>query len=287
MKIAMLNDLTLEIFDLEDEKRLLLPDLLIDLLNINTAEMYMNAYNQRIVKTESDFEKNFNDITQSLGVRFMRLVRNSLFRIYELSIEQKFKSKIHYKNMPPAVFNAYAMAIFTEYITDVVKPLIDTSSKLIMHDELPKQFYGFQTQVKYSVCSIEDELYDVFEFESFEDFVWFAAIKIYRAKIVVKICANCGSLFIPKSRSDEIYCDKITNEGTRTCKQVGYENKNEFIRVYRTAYKARNALKNRNLNNNQHAEVDFKKWSIEAKLKLKESQSGYITFDTFKEWLKQ
>lgn len=38
----------------------------------------------------------------------------------------------------------------------------------------------------------------------------------------VKICANCGRYFIPKNRSDSIYCDAPAPQNpTRTCKEIG------------------------------------------------------------------
>lgn len=111
---------------------------------------------------------------------------------------------------------------------------------------------------------------------------------IFNEGYIIRKCENCGKYFIPTTRSDEIYCDNVF-KGNRTCKQIGYEqkiNSDEFMKAYRTAYKTKNAFKNRNKLNNTHAEENFEKWVIQAKEKLKYAQSGSISLDEFKQWLK-
>lgn len=111
---------------------------------------------------------------------------------------------------------------------------------------------------------------------------------IFNEGYIIRKCKNCGKYFIPTTRSDEIYCDNVF-KGNRTCKQIGYEqkiNNDEFMKAYRTAYKTKNAFKNRNKLNNTHAEENFEKWVIQAKEKLKYAQNGNILIDDFKEWLK-
>lgn len=111
----------------------------------------------------------------------------------------------------------------------------------------------------------------------------------------IKICANCGSLFIPLIRSDEIYCDNILKNG-KSCKQLGYENKvnsDEFLKTYRKIYKTQNARKQRNKKNIPDVEERFKKWHIYAKDQLKLCQSGNISVNEMSKrisddsWLKE
>lgn len=153
---------------------------------------------------------------------------------------------------------------------------------------------GMGGKVTYGVypCYINGVLSfcDVYRINSAKMCVLFDFITTAKENIVVKKCENCGKFFTPSTRSDEIYCNNKYLSSGKTCKQIGYEvkvNNNEFLKAYRTAYKTKNAFKNRNINNNPHAEEDFKKWVYSAKMKLDEAQNGSISLEEFKEWLKK
>ncbi|MCF0125802.1 MAG: hypothetical protein HUJ68_08650, partial [Clostridia bacterium] len=60
--------------------------------------------------------------------------------------------------------------------------------------------------------------------------------------IEIKRCKNCGKLFVPENRSDELYCSGIFENG-RTCKEVGpfkFKQKlmeeNNDLKIYRNVY---------------------------------------------------
>lgn len=110
--------------------------------------------------------------------------------------------------------------------------------------------------------------------------VHFAALSILKDEVVIRKCQNCGDYFLPRSRSDEIYCDKQLPNG-RTCKTVGYDTKikqDKVIYEYRKIYKTQNARKQRN---KQKENIDdrFKRWVIFAKAMLIKCQSGEIDLD--------
>jgi DNA-directed RNA polymerase subunit M/transcription elongation factor TFIIS len=189
-----------------------------------------------------------------------------------------------WKNVPERYL--YDSNILTYYIETYLYAcliFLDSAAKIknIPEGETPS------AQIRYFIFKSQGTLYDAFEVELLDDFLYFAAVKIMQSKtIVIKWCPNCNKPFIPSTRSDEIYCSRIFR-GNRTCKQVGYENKSGPIKAYRSAYKTKNAIKNRNIKNNPHAETDFRKWVYDAKLKLEEAQSGRISLREFKEWLKK
>lgn len=134
--------------------------------------------------------------------------------------------------------------------------------------------------------SLDFQLFESYSPSTLDELCEIEFIKILEKNIIVKSCNNCGKFFIPSVRSDEIYCDRLFS-GNRTCKQVGYENKDRFIKAYRTAYKTKNAAKIRNLKNNSHAEDDFKKWVYRAKEYLSAAQDGKISYENFLELLKK
>ena len=46
------------------------------------------------------------------------------------------------------------------------------------------------------------------------------------ADLHINTCANCGKLFIPTSKSNEIYCDNpLVDDPSHTCKMVGADKK--------------------------------------------------------------
>lgn len=62
--------------------------------------------------------------------------------------------------------------------------------------------------------------------------------------IPIRICANCGRIFIPKNRTDEIYCRNISpqypnkdcRDAARLIKQIATEKKNRTRTLYKKIY---------------------------------------------------
>jgi hypothetical protein len=171
--------------------------------------------------------------------------------------------------------------------------------------------------VKYGVypCFINGivSLCDIFTITSSQAAFDFDLASIAKSQTTVKKCDNCGKYFIPSSRSDEIYCDNIYKKG-KTCKELGYENKlekDEALKVYRTAYKTQNARMQRNKNVHDykgrffdpwneaakdkiewvHAGKmtieDYKLWQVEAREKIEQARSGSLSLADYAEWLKK
>ena len=126
-------------------------------------------------------------------------------------------------------------------------------------------------------------LYDMFIIRSGAAAIKFDLISAFKDKQPIKVCENCGRYFTPSARSDEIYCNNITQNG-RTCKQIGYENKvesNEVLKTYRTIYKTQNARKQRN----KHiSDIDnrFKCWAQFAVSEKDRCLAGEISVEQMK-----
>lgn len=116
----------------------------------------------------------------------------------------------------------------------------------------------------------------------------FDYVKIREHNVIVKRCANCGKYFIPSKRSDEIYCDRIF-KSNRTCKQVGYEEKEKrdpFGRLYTRARKTQYARISYNSHIKDYREKHYEPWKKAAeearnKFKAKEDIEG------FKKWIEE
>lgn len=121
---------------------------------------------------------------------------------------------------------------------------------------------------------------DSLSFKNFLSIVNMAALSILKNEVVIRKCKNCGDYFIPGSRSDEIYCDKLLPNG-KTCKTVGYDERvkgDSILREYRKIYKTQNARKQRNSHQKGISEK-FKNWVMFAKEKVRECQAGRISID--------
>lgn len=134
--------------------------------------------------------------------------------------------------------------------------------------------YSFNTKMKETHLSFKS-LFDALLYDGYE------AMKY---KVEPTRCQNCGKLFFPHSRSDEIYCNHIFRNG-KTCKELGYEMKvaaDQIMKEYRRIYKMQNARKQRNQQKRDIAS-SFDNWAAFAKQKLKACQNGEITLDEMKQ----
>lgn len=295
MKIAILDNKTLDVLNVENGEKFNLVNLLIDFINADLTKLETiiektrhDKYDKVPEGLQGKFLETLQQITQGSGLPIADLIKNSLVR--EFKTDSMYGRRI-LKSAPPGAQDVFMLANLAHYVDFFLKKFMEVLRVSLLTSNLPENINRdvstlSSIEVKFSFNEYQGILYDTFEFETLEQFFTFAASKAIQSKVLVKECANCNKLFIPASRSDEIYCDRIF-QGNRTCKQVGYENKNEFIKAYRTAYKTRNAIKNRNIKNNPHAEKDFKEWVYSAKVKLEEAQRGEISFEEFKKWLKK
>ncbi len=114
-------------------------------------------------------------------------------------------------------------------------------------------------------------------------------LKVQEKEICIKRCQNCGRLFLPNSRTDEIYCNNVYING-KTCKQVGYTNKlksDPFKAEYRKAYKTQHAKMKRNLKNiPNYKEKYFDPWVDAAKNAMEQSRSEN-NIEAFARWIKE
>lgn len=121
-------------------------------------------------------------------------------------------------------------------------------------------------------------------FSSLHDALMYDSYEVEKYDVHPVKCRNCGKLFFPHSRSDEVYCNNIFRNG-KTCKDLGYEMKvkaNQIMKEYRRIYKMQNARKQRNPQKRNIA-ARFDDWTAFAKQKLKACQNGEITLDEMKQ----
>lgn len=99
----------------------------------------------------------------------------------------------------------------------------------------------------------------------------------------IRKCKRCGQYFIPINRIDEQYCYR-KNENGKMCRELNYAAKitnDDYLTVYRTAYKTHNARKQRNRNNRINAEREFADWSVYAKELMEKAKAGELSFEEY------
>lgn len=178
--------------------------------------------------------------------------------------------------------------IFKEWISDLKKALIDSiTTNTIVSDF--EYFFINRTSInlsfhKYSDC---DELYTDYHVNNLESILMFEYIKIKENQLLIKKCANCGKYFIPSNRSDEIYCDNIFRS-EKTCKQVGYEEKEKkdpFKVLYAKARKTQHARIRYNIKNKPNYKEDhYIPWRMAAE-KARDHFKLLNDIDGFRQWI--
>lgn len=111
-----------------------------------------------------------------------------------------------------------------------------------------------------------------------------------KREVRMRTCSNCGKYFAVTGRSTAEYCSHPFDEKGRTCKEVAAMLKwnksrsgDDVFKEYRREYKKRFArIKAGTIN-----PTWFYQWSELARGKKAECEAGEITFEEFKDWLRQ
>ena len=99
-------------------------------------------------------------------------------------------------------------------------------------------------------------------------------------------------LFIPTSKSNEVYCDNpLVDDSSRTCKVVGADKKykakikdNEIITLIRSTSSTLSMRVKRNPDIKEH-KIKYDKWKISYPVQMKKYQDRKITKDEFINWI--
>lgn len=109
----------------------------------------------------------------------------------------------------------------------------------------------------------------------------------------IRKCRNCGAYFIPKNRSDTVYCDRISpQDSSKTCKQIGAQvamrNKlasDECTQAYRKKYQSLNmAYQRADEGNRKHFLERRDSFKNEGQKRKKEVEQGTISVEDFVVW---
>ena len=106
----------------------------------------------------------------------------------------------------------------------------------------------------------------------------------------IKKCQNCGMYFIPKAKTDEIYCD-YPKEDSKPCRDLGafqaYTERlknNQAMGEYRRTYQQKFMQVRKDKSNTKLAK-DFETWKKKAKEKINDMKKGKLTENQVYDWI--
>lgn len=131
-----------------------------------------------------------------------------------------------------------------------------------------------------------------YHLHSIEDLVRCCLFEMARHEVQIKKCANCGRYFVPRNRSDTMYCEgKSPQDPSRTCRQYNSQHlwydrlkSNDELKLCRNIASAKQMLAKRNPGNGSYAE-DLKWFRAESKRWKADYLAGRKSREEFHNWL--
>lgn len=121
------------------------------------------------------------------------------------------------------------------------------------------------------------------------DLIEFSLREAIKREQRMRICKNCGRYFAIARRSTTEYCERPIDAKGRTCKDMGSiiqwtkdRADDEVFKIYRREYKRRFAW----IKAGRVAAEEFYAWSEQAREKKAECDTGAITLEEYRQWLR-
>jgi len=129
---------------------------------------------------------------------------------------------------------------------------------------------------------------ELLETEDCEAFAEFLLYRYLQEDLHLRKCKYCGRYFATHGRAKLEYCDRLIENSTKTCREMGslrlYEQRkmeDPAVREYKRSYKTHNARIRYGLMTRE----EFTAWSAEARAKRDACSAGELPLDEFVAWL--
>lgn len=128
----------------------------------------------------------------------------------------------------------------------------------------------------------DDIIHSVFT-DTILEAMYYDLFTVLENNMPIKICKNCNTPFIPKGRSDSLYCDRIMPGFKDKCSNIGalITYKNNLSDIEAEFYAARRRYNTR-VSRNPLLKTEFEVWKIKAREKLTAYRNNEISADEFK-----
>lgn len=142
-----------------------------------------------------------------------------------------------------------------------------------------------------AITGMSDRFFE-YVFDTMMDAILFAIHNLINSGDTIKLCKNCGKLFVPL-RSDAFYCDNISpQDNQKTCKEYGnYQQwlknieSNEATKLYRKIYMRKQMQTKRHPDNENYLK-EFEEYKSATKKWREDIKHSRKTNEQFLEWLK-
>lgn len=262
---------------------------------MSSQSLYFNPFNYDEEKKEYCFWKRDGNSTSSpvyfpLGFFLVQFLNTDIDTFHIKCVDYSNACNDFIFNLVYSNHFKYGCSckLFDEWIFDLKRTLIDYIATNTINSEF-EYFFLNRSSVrltfnKYSDCN---ELYSDHLVDDLESLLTFECVKLRKNHINIKKCVNCGKYFIPTNRSDEIYCDNIFRSG-KTCKQVGYEEKEKkdpFKSLYTKARKTQHARIRYNAKNKpNYKQEHYEPWKKSAE-QARDYFKSKNDIDGFRKWI--
>lgn len=136
----------------------------------------------------------------------------------------------------------------------------------------------------------DDIMYEAFIASDISSLLYIEFMKMIQNNIRVSVCENCRKLFIPKGNYDMKYCDRKTNDGSKSCQEIGAikrfkdkVKKDPVYNEYEKAYKRFYSRKRKGL----ITQNQFNDWVKRSSKMKKEASQGFLTLEDFKKQISE
>lgn len=244
---------------------------------INFPIVFSNNYQESIAGYIAQCRNKLFDEYEIFAYLMLNEIEEELLKLsdnYQMDIK---KASETLNNEMNSIFRYFAiLKIYIDWFA--TNKLNNTElNKFILTQQSVNAKYYLSDDGKPSIC---------FEIKNISSLIAFEFVNLSSNNIPFKKCKNCGKVFIPAKRSDEIYCDRIYRND-KTCKQIGYEEKakaDPFMQAYTKARKTQHARIRYNSHIENYKEKHYEPWR-EAAEKARDSFKENNDIDGFIRWL--
>lgn len=258
-----------------------------------------NYLSNCLIYSTSDFDKSFTKFFNSVKKNISKLqkeFKESINFCFDNSINNEFKdlnakqryflsfhgcdNGLFYTKTPKLQKYSKGMSVSFDSFFDTDIDLKQNTNEELMKIVSSKSF------------SFAPSYYGCFRLESalFISFINLLEVK----DLYIKSCANCGKLFIPISKSNEIYCNNpLEDDSSKTCRAVGADKKykakikdDEIITLIRSTSSTLSMRVKRNEDIKEH-KSKYDKWKKDYPIQMKKYQERKITKDELINWIKE
>lgn len=256
-----------------------------------------NNLNSYTIYIASEFEKIFNTFFDSIKNNLSKLQQefkdtitfcfgdSGDKKIDKLNPKQRYFLSFHgcdgdvYFTQTPK-FQKYSKGItidFNSFFDTDIKLSKFTQEQLV--NAVASESFAF-APYSYSCSKLENAL-----------FISFTNL-INTNNLHINTCANCGKLFIPTSKSNEIYCDNpLLDNPSRTCKNIGADKKykekmreDEITKMIRDTSSCLGMRVKRNPDIKEH-DIKYNNWKTSYPIQLKKYKEKKITKEELINWI--